>query len=235
MDWHTTRSNIWEWPILNYIKAIKTNCSILDLGCGNARLISALILSQKERTINPKIEYIGIDSAKKFTTLNKKSYSKTKHINPKFYTKDAIDINYKDRFDYVFSIAALHHIPTAIHQKKFLKKIYNSLKKDGILILSVWNRFQEKYKEYSTKTYQNNLLKDLPDKYKELHLSLNENELLVPWRKTKNYRYIYCFSKKQLKEITEETGFKEINIFYADKHKKTTKQDGLNLWLIAKR
>lgn len=208
IDWNKTRSNIWEQTILNFINQIKPNSQILDIGCGNARLYPKL----KDLSIN----YLGIEPSKNLIKLNKKKYPEAK-----FEIGDGLKINFKNQFDYIFSLAVLHHIPSKRLQIKFLTNIYCSLKKNGKLILYVWNRWQPKYKKY--------MLDRKP------YNDMEETDIIVPWKQSSNSRFVHCFTKEELKNLAEKVGFKNIVTFYADKEKKTTKEKGLNIYLICKK
>lgn len=208
IKWDRSRKKIWEKSIIDYTSSIITKSNILDLGCGNARLYPKL----EDLSIN----YLGIDPSESLIDINKKKYPKAR-----FEIGDGLKIKYKDRFDYIFCIAVLHHIPSEKLQLQFLKNIHRSLKKDGQLLLSVWNRWQPNYRKY--------MLDEKP------YDDMKETDTIVPWKQSGNSRFVHCFTIEELKNLAEKAGFKNIDTFYADKEKKTTKEKGLNIYLICKK
>ena len=94
---------------------------ILDLGCGTGEL--TFEISKKTRFIT------GIDASEKMLSKAKKSYPDIEFLNI-----DALSMDYRNKFDKVFSNAVFHWI---FEQEKFLKNIYNSLKPGGKLIFQM--------------------------------------------------------------------------------------------------
>ena len=62
----TRKKELWQ-ELLNITKSIKDNDKILDVGCGNGRIIDALI--------EKKIKYQGVDQSTELINLAKKNYS----------------------------------------------------------------------------------------------------------------------------------------------------------------
>lgn len=202
-----SRNNVWEKEIIDFINQIHPKSKILDLGCGNARLYQ--ILAQKE------INYLGIDPSKKLIALNKNKYP-----NAKFEVGDGLALSYENKFDYIFSIAVIHHIPGKDLQLKFLKNIYNALKSGGKVIITSWNRWQPKY----WKSFVNKPVRDLSFK-----------ETVVPWKNGNNSRFVYAFTKTELNNLAIKTGFKNIKTFYSKHGKKTNIINGLNIYLTGEK
>lgn len=103
---------------------------ILDVGCGNGRLLSWVVV--------PKENYIGID---KSTWL----LDEAKILHPwyEFHEFDMQDIwknnlLQKERFDVIFLIASFHHLETLESRKTVLHHIYNLLKKGGCICMTNW-------------------------------------------------------------------------------------------------
>lgn len=205
-EWSKTRTDLWEQPIVDIVRSIPSYSSVLDLGCGNARLYQIL------RQIN--IDYLGIDPSKKLIEINKTNYP-----DVKFEVGDALKLDYKNKFDYIFSIAVLQHIPSAELQSTFLQNCYNSLNKNGKLILTVWNRHQPKYKKYFLT--------------ERMYPDMLQNDLVVPWKDSGYSRYIHAFTVSELTKLAKDVGFKDIRCYYIDKNAISDKQNGLNIILTA--
>ncbi len=206
-DFSNTRKEIWEKEILDFTNNIEPDSSVLDLGCGNARLYQ--IISKKS------INYFGIDPSKKLIELNKKNYAKAQ-----FKVGDGLKIKFKNKFDYIISIAVLHHIPSQKLQIEFLVNCKNALKPNGILFLSVWNRWQNKYRKYFNE----------PKPFSDM----KQDDIIVPW-KNKYARYIHAFKTNELKLIAKKAGFKKVVCFASAKGQQTDLKNALNIYLMAQK
>lgn len=106
---------------------IKGDEYILDLGCGDGK-ISAILAE-----LAPRGSIIGIDQSENMIRFARKQYKK-KYQNLSFFVLDALKLAYITKFDIVFSSFALQWIED---KKKIFKRIYNSLKASGQLVLIV--------------------------------------------------------------------------------------------------
>lgn len=208
LSFASTRNNLWEKEILDFCAKIKPKSSILDLGCGNARLYQ--ILS------NQSIKYLGIDSSKNLIAMNQERYG-----NNLFKIGDGLKLTIKNKFNYVISIAVLQHIPSKKLQLQFLKNIYTSLKPKGKILITIWNRWQDKYKKYF------NTDKPFDD--------MDFADIMIPWRGNKNARFIHAFKPDELHQLAEESGFKNIKCFTSKYGRKTNINKGFNIYLIGKK
>lgn len=182
-----TRNHKWE-EFDTFLKYIKKGDRVLDLGCGNGRLNKFL----EEES---KVEYLGIDNSNELLKAAKKNNPKAK-----FKKGDLLEIPEKDQSsDIIACIAAFHHIPTKKLRNKALEEMRRVLKKDGILIITVWNLFQKKYKKYIWKSRIRSLL------------SFGKEEArgtLIPWSDSGINRYYYAFKPKELRKLLEQAKFK---------------------------
>ena len=194
-----------NWPeIEELIKYVRKGDKILDLGCGNGRLYKILK--------NKKIEYTGVDISKKLIEIAKKELSDQESTQPKFFVGDALNLLLKNHeFDIIFAIALLHHIPTQRLQLKVLRNCFKILKKNGLIILTVWNlrqpRLLLKYKiwPFSKDVYIPWKLKTTKPR-SELGSTIGDKILK---------RYYHVFTKGELKQIVKKAGFKIINCYFA--------------------
>lgn len=205
------------WPVLDTFKKYSAEANaILDLGCGSGRLADLFINSEKK--------YLGIDSSEKLIQIAKNNYHK--HQNIKFQFGDILELNLsKQKNDLVFLVAVLHHIPTLELQLKVLKNINTSLKNDGHLIISNWNLWQPQYRKYLF----NYKVKFLQNKV------LNIKDTFIPWKLPNKWqwRYIHSFSKSELKNILNQSGFEIEKIYYEYKGQETSFLNGRNIVAIA--
>jgi ubiquinone/menaquinone biosynthesis C-methylase UbiE len=206
-EFSQTRGFLWE-ELKKFKDLVKDGEKILDLGCGNGRLLE--ILRDK------KIEYIGVDSSRKLIEI-----AKEKHPNFQFLVADALSLPFlENSFDKVFSISVFHHIPSEELRLQFLKEIKRILKPKGILILTVWNLWQ---KRYFLLIFKFTLLKLF------FRSKLDFKDIFIPWGK-KIDRYFHCFTKSEIEKLIKKVNFKILN------SGKIKSQSGrYHLYLIAKK
>lgn len=207
-DFSRTRWNIWdEFNI--FINYIKEGDSVLDVGCGNGRLLELL----EDKHIN----YLGIDISEKLIELAKKKYPQNN-----FLVADNLNLPFpNNNFDKVFSIAVLHTIPSEELRKKALLELKRVLKPGGLLVLTVWDIWRKDTFLLLLKYYFSKLI----GKSK-----LDFRDAFIPWaHKTK--RYYHFFTKKELQYLVEKSGLKIIKKGIA--RNETGKRS--NIYLIAEK
>ncbi|MDA3840287.1 MAG: methyltransferase [Patescibacteria group bacterium] len=195
------------WPELkNLANTVKEDSTMLDLGCGNGRLIEAF---------DKKVNYYGIDQSEKLIKL-----AKERHPGNSFSVGDALNLNTFDfkknnipsKYDYIFAIAILQHIPTEEKRINLIRGLKNTLNPGGRIIFSNWNMWEiPKYRKLIYKTF---LLKYLGKN------NLDFGDIIFDWKdssgKTTGHRYYHAFTKRELKSIFTKAGFK-IEKLYKDK------------------
>ena len=204
------------WPELeNLAKLVPESSSVLDLGCGNGRLLDAF---------DKKINYFGIDQSEALVKIARERYQ-----NSIFQVGDILNLNKLDfkknniplRFDFIFSIAVLQHIPNKNKRIEVLRNLKNYMKPGAKLIFSNWNMWEiPKYKKLIYKTF---LLKYLGKN------NLDFGDIIFDWKdstgKITSQRYYHAFTKRELKQILTKAGFKTEKIY----------KDKFNFYVIARR
>ena len=112
---------VWANELIEKME-LKGNESILDIGCGDGKITDTL----SRRTSG---EVVGIDFSSEMIAYAKAAFSK-----PTFMQMDAQALSFNERFDVVFSNAALHWVKD--HQA-VLEGIYKALKPKGRAILQM--------------------------------------------------------------------------------------------------
>lgn len=182
-----TRQNEWE-EFEIFLPYIKDDQHLADLGCGNGRFYEFI---KKHR----RIRYIGYDTSEKLLEIGKK-----KHPDGFFMKKSLLDTCLENEsMDIVSAIASLHHIPSKKLRAKAINEMHRILKKNGALLLTVWNLFQPKYKKYIWKGKLRHIFTG--GKY-------DRRDTFIPWGKSGIKRYYYAFKPAELRKLLEENGFK---------------------------
>ncbi|MFA5197665.1 MAG: class I SAM-dependent methyltransferase [Patescibacteria group bacterium] len=193
------------WPgLLELAKTIKAEDKILDVGCGNGRLLEAFK--------NRKINYLGIDSSKPLIEHAQKLYPENN-----FRVGDILDLGKipEINFDYVFSVAVLHHLPGQDLQIAALKQIKNKVSENGKIIIIVWNLWnQKKFRKLIIKFFLLKLIK------KNLPVGkMDFGDILFDWKNPNgekiSRRYYHAFTKMGLRKIIKKSGLK-IEKLYKD-------------------
>jgi 2-polyprenyl-3-methyl-5-hydroxy-6-metoxy-1,4-benzoquinol methylase len=208
----TRKKEIWP-EIRKFAEKVKSGDSVLDLGCGNGRLLEAL--KGKE------IKYLGVDNSSKLISLARENYPLQKFIVGDLLALDDINEITDGTYDFIFCLAALQHIPSQELKIKALKDIAAKLKIGGEIIISNWNL-------WANKKYRSQLIKN----YFLRIVSRNEfdfNDLVFPWKNSrgekKSNRYYHAFTKKELRKLTHLAGLEVLVL----------KKDKYNLWLTLKK
>jgi len=188
------------WPELEALaEKIKDDSSILDVGCGNGRLLEVLE--------NKKINYLGVDNSEELIVLAKKNYP-----NYDFKVMDILNLESIDKkFDLVISVAVLHHLPGRELRIKALEQLKQVANKQ--IIFSVW-------KMWGNQKYQKYLFKNIWQKIFG-QSQLDFGDILFPWKNGRgevvSERYYHAFTKHELKSLVAQSGFKNFKI-KSDQH-----------------
>jgi len=205
----TRKQTIWS-PAQVYCQKISSDQKALDLGCGNGRLY--------EELKNKKVDYLGIDNSEFLIELAKKNYP-----SGKFLLGDILDlaeiINRQEKYDYIFCLATLQHIPSKKLRVELLKNIKDRLAPNGEVIISNWNLWVSKHKKL---IYKFALAKIFG------HNKLDFKDIIFSWKSNQGEavsdRYYHAFTSRELKNLATEAGFKTINLL----------KDRYNYWLYLK-
>ena len=183
------RTRHFTWDIENLSHYVISGEKILDLGCGNGRLLE--ILKGKD------IDYIGLDSSKELIKIAKSNYPRAK-----FQVGNALKLPFQSNyFDKVFSIRVLPHFPSQELRLQFMKEAKRVLKPKGLLILTAWYLYGFSNKRNLLLMLKNVLLKIIGKS------KLNFGDALIPWD-NRIMRYYHYFTRKELKNLAEEAGFR---------------------------
>jgi len=177
-----TRQHNWQEISDIIVNYVSKDSNILDIGCGNGRLV---------QNIPSESKYTGLDISPKLI-----SKAKAKHPTHNFVTGDILALPFQDNsFDIVFAIASFHHIPSVEFRIKTINEITRVLNKDGIFVMTNWNLYQPKYEKYINTDYQ--ISKDL-----------DTNDTLIPWKNSDRdvlaQRYYHAFTLDEIEELFSE-------------------------------
>jgi len=201
-DFNETRKK-YLWPeIIKLTKDVKDGNKVLDIGCGNGRLLEAF----KDKKIN----YVGVDSSEKLINIAKARY-KIQDTRYKFIKGDILELDKLNEasFDYVFCVAVLHHLPGQDLQIRALEQMKNKVSKDGKIVIMVWNLWsQEKFRKLILKYALQKLIG---------RSKMDFKDILFKGFNKKSERYYHAFTNCELMKIAKLAGLK-IDKLYKDRY-----------------
>jgi ubiquinone/menaquinone biosynthesis C-methylase UbiE len=181
-EFHQTRQKR-VWPELEILaKYIRPGDCILDLGCGNGRLLKAL------PTVN--VSYHGIEANEYLL-----AQARTQWPEQIFDQGELPELTLQpDSYQAVFMIAVFQHLVDRADRLETLKKIYDSLKPGGYLLMTNWWLWQPRY---------------LKDYFHWFSRKLAWNDFFVPWgpAEEKHWRYYHAFTHGELQRLLRSAGF----------------------------
>jgi len=179
-NFDVTRRFPWK-ECIEFIDKIKGIC--LDIGCGNGRhLIPA---AEKCRLA------IGFDISIKMLEVARKNLGEKGMRNVMLVRGDARRLPFPDDFfDGILFIAALHNIKGRDGRIKALEEVKRVLKPDGRALISVWSKWQERWRRYFI-------------------LHPFKGDIYVPWRRgVEVKRFYHLYSMRELKRDAKKAGLK---------------------------
>lgn len=221
-----------------YLKeAKKSKGKVLEIGCGTGRIYLPLMAAG--------IPISGIDISTEMLKILK---LKADFFKGKAHVKkgDMTKLSEKEKYALVLiPLNSLHHLTNKKIILKTLKNIFNALKPKGKLIFSTQFYTKEilNLKDYTFVEHYEKLdwgiEIDLYLKYVKTKQILKERFIVKDAQIGKLQKFdlmdLYCFDKKELEILLEETGFQDIQVYQDFKYTPYKKNSDLGLWSATKK
>lgn len=217
LDYHQKRFYPWKDFELFFNKLIQEGISFngynIDLGCANGRNFKVFLQSD--------IKLIGIDNSAEFLKISRNrlktgnNYTMKERRSIELIQSDINSIPIRpESVNNIFSIAAIHHIKNSNTRNHALNQIYAILKNNGLLFLTLWRKYQKKYRYYFFRDWFKRLYSS-NYRIKQSNLDLTEHgDKFIPWTISKENltynRFYHFFSKKELKKLLRSFVIKEM-------------------------
>lgn len=200
---------LWR-EVSHLVEEIDPDSTVLDVGCGNGRLLRAF----KDK----KIDYLGVEPSEGLIKEAEREFPGQRFIKGNILELGNIP---EYNFDYVVSIAVIHHLPGENLRVQALKQLKNKIKPDGTIIVTAWNLWTKpKYRKMIWKSF---FLKLFGKN------DMDFGDILFDWRKNKDkflsQRYYHAFTRGELKKIVKKAGLKFVEY----------KKDEYNYYLVLKK
>lgn len=167
--WKAYRKRVW--PETKQFLESRSGL-ILDLGCGSGRNFEQV-----------KDRIVGLDFSENMLKFAKQC-KKERNIDAGLVCGNLTSLPFEDEtFDAAICISTLQCIEGKQNRKKALKELHRAMKKNGELLISCWNRDQQRFR--------------------------GKREDFIPWsfEGKKLMRYYYLFGQKELQKLLESAGF----------------------------
>jgi len=205
----TRKKEIWP-EIKELALGIKDQDKILDVGCGNGRLLEVLV--------DKNVQYLGLDQSPNLINLAQENYPKND-----FRLGDLLDLGQikEHNFDYVFCLAVFHHLPSDKLRIQALKQLKNKVSPQGQIIISVWNLWgHPNHRHLIWKFFLLKLLKKHKMKFGDVLFSWKNSQQQVV-----SQRYYHAFTALKLKKLAKLAGLQIMRLYH----------DKYNYWLVLKK
>ncbi len=174
----------------------------LDMGCANGRNFE--LFSKEDSHV------VGLDNSWKFMKIAQKRIKDNPNINlrNKYHIHllqadmKGLPIR-KESIQNIFCIASFHHVESEPLRLSVMTQIFEVLQVNGHCLMTVWRRWQKKYKKYFFyEIIKRILVPGYSRKQKKRGLP-DFGDQKIPWVVNKEkitiYRFYHFFSKKEIK------------------------------------
>ncbi len=203
-DFSETRGRL-QMGVLKVLERIPPESSLLDLGCGNGKVLLQLAEN------GFKGNYLGADFS--LGLLEWAVSDKPEGIQSAFLELDLTAPSWNDllplaSYDVICCFATFHHIPSLEIRTRFCQNIRGALADDGILYISVWQFIKsERLRKKILPWHTVGIRDDQVDK----------GDYLLDWQRGgSGTRYVHLYDTEELLQLAEGSGFKIVESFDSD-------------------
>ena len=180
---------------------------VLDLGCGHGRIAHLL------EGYRPGASYLGLDFSAEFIRLAREGAASIVDVSVDFDVVDLTRPNWSGsladrRFDTIFLLAVLHHIPAYQNRLDILRTLREHLGPGGRLLLSAWQfttneRMRRKIVSWDCVGLD--------------PAGLEQGDHLLDWKRGGvGYRYCHLIDRDELARLADESGLQIKETWRAD-------------------
>jgi SAM-dependent methyltransferase len=189
-------SPLWD-RLVGLAGSVPDNARVLDVGCGNGRLLEAFG--------DKPVEYVGVDQSRRLL-----EHARIMRPKRRFEYGTVLDLAaLRERpFDTVFAVAVIHHIPGTALRKRALEELRSVTKAGGTVVLTVWDLWRQK--RFRRELISHGLWKLAG------RSSLDWGDIVFPWKhpdgRPASDRYYHAFTAGSLRRLARSAGFTAIRV-----------------------
>jgi ubiquinone/menaquinone biosynthesis C-methylase UbiE len=193
-SFNSTRRKPWE-ECIDFINSLSNTSIVADIGSGNGRHLIPCAKNCRK--------VIGLDVSDELLKIVQKKLIENNLNNVDLIHSDVVNIPLKNNsFDAVLFIATLHNISERYRRVISLKEINRILKSDGEAIISVWSRWQDKFRQHFMKKC---LTRYDKKEFGDINIYWRQHGLNIP-------RYYHLYSKREFQNDLKQAGFEIIKL-----------------------
>jgi len=184
-----TRRKPWK-QCIDFINILNKENIVADIGCGNGRHLIPCADHCKQ--------VIGVDISGELLSIAKKKLKEKNLNNTILLHANMVSLPLKNNtVDSILFIASLHNIKGRDRRIQSLKEIKRILKKDGTALISVWSRWQDKYRKQFFKRWL--FTQKGQVEFGDIEIYWRQHGLDIP-------RFYHLYSKKEFMEDIQRAG-----------------------------
>ena len=190
-------------PVVQRLSGVE---SLLDVGCGNARLAHAIEES------GLAMRYTGIDASEALLAIAAQSATALTAVQATFLLIDIMRPDWTtdlppSRFDAIALLAVLHHIPGRDRRAALLRRLRDLLVPEGVLVVSTWQFLNQERLRRKIVPWEAVGVNDD---------DLEPGDYLLDWRRGgSGLRYCHLVDETELVALAGEAGLMVNDSFYA--------------------
>lgn len=197
-----TRRKPWK-QCIDFINSLPAECIVADIACGNGRHLIPCAKHCKK--------VIGVDCSKNLLDIVQKKLDEDDITNVILHHSDAVDLSLETgSMGAVMFIAALHNIQGRDNRIQALKEVKRVLKKDGIALISVWSRWQDKYRKQFFKKW---FIQHEQGEFGDIDVYWRQHSLDIP-------RFYHLYSRREFISDIKKAGLKVEHVKDVKMHSK---------------
>jgi tRNA (uracil-5-)-methyltransferase TRM9 len=182
-----TRHQPWD-HCLEYIQTLKTTDIVADIGCGNGRHLIPCATHCRYA--------IGVDLSRRLLDITHHTLQKKNIRNTSLIHADAVHLPLQNNsLDAALFIASLHNIRGKNQRCSAVAELFRVLKPNGSGLISVWSRWQEKYRRFFAQQFFLN-----HSEFGDIDIYWRQHSLNIP-------RFYHLYSKREFLQELRQVGF----------------------------
>jgi len=185
-----TRRKPWK-QCIEFINELSESDIVADLGCGNGRHL--ILCAKRCKNVT------GLDISQNLLRITQKKIKEKSLGNVVLVHGNLVELPLKDNsLDAILYIASLHNIKGRENRINSLKEINRILKNDGTALISVWSRWQDRYRKYFLKQF---FIKKDQNEFGDIDIYWRQHNLNIP-------RFYHLYSKREFVNDLNQAGLK---------------------------